>query len=115
MWVRVLIILTIASCSVHAAEIRQLTARDFASAETCRPCHTEIYQQWRSSFHSQSAVDPVFWRLFQQAVRDTGSRASALCLTCHAPVATVGREIGWFGPVSSLPELSPIAVTSFRR
>jgi len=94
---------------VWAAETKQLTSQDFASAETCKPCHTEIYQQWRMSFHSQAATDSLFWRLFQQAVRDVGSRASAFCLTCHAPVATVGREVKWFGPVSSELELSSVA------
>lgn len=98
-----------ASLCMFAGETKQLTPQDFASAETCRPCHTEIYEQWRTSFHSQAATDSLFWRLFQQAVRDVGSRASALCLTCHAPVATVGREVKWFGPVSSQLELSPVS------
>ncbi|HWQ52872.1 MAG TPA: multiheme c-type cytochrome [Bryobacteraceae bacterium] len=97
------------STCVWAAETKQLRPQDFASAETCNSCHTEIYQQWRTSFHSQAATDSLFWRFFQQAVTDVGSRASALCLTCHAPVATVGRELKWFGPVSSQLELSPVA------
>jgi len=101
-------VLAVSVC-VWAAETKQLTPQDFASAETCKPCHTEIYQQWRTSFHSQAATDSLFWQLFQQAVRDVGSRASALCLTCHAPVATVGREVKWFGPVSGQLELSPVA------
>lgn len=101
-------ILTV-SAYLWADETKQLTPQDFASAETCKPCHTEIYQQWRTSFHSQAATDSLFWRLFQQAARDVGSRASAICLTCHAPVATVGREVKWFGAVSSQLELSPVA------
>jgi hypothetical protein len=95
--------------SLLAAETKRLTSRDFSSAETCKPCHTEIYQQWRTSFHSQASTDSLFWRFFQQAVQDVGSRASALCLTCHAPVATVGREVKWFGPVSPELQLSPVA------
>jgi hypothetical protein len=98
-----------ASVCVWAAETKPLTPKDFASADTCKPCHTEIYQQWRTSLHSQAATDSLFWRLFQRAVQDAGSRASALCLTCHAPVATVGREVKWFGPVPSPLELSPVA------
>ena len=104
----VLWVLLAAGARVCDAQTKQLTSQDFASAETCRPCHTEIYQQWRSSYHSQSATDPVFWQLFGQAIRDTDSRASALCLACHAPVATVGREVASFGPVSSGLELSPV-------
>lgn len=42
-------------------------------------------------------------------MRDTESRASTLCLTCHAPVATVGQEVAWFGRVASGLELSPVA------
>jgi len=99
----------IASGCVGAAETKQSILQDFASADTCKPCHTEIYQQWRTSFHSQAATDSLYWRLFQQSVREVGSRASALCLSCHVPVATVGREVKWFGPVSSELELSPVA------
>ena len=98
-----------AGTAICGAQQNRLTSREFASAETCRPCHVEIYQQWRSSYHSQAATDPVFWQLFEQAIRDTSSRASALCLTCHAPVATVGREVAWLGRVSSPLELSPVA------
>lgn len=104
------VFLTVLSVTAaFAVENDRLRSGDFQSAETCRPCHTEIYQQWRSSFHSQAATDSVFWRFFRQAVQDTGSRASALCLTCHAPVATVGKEVTWFGPVLSEPELSGVA------
>ena len=95
--------------SYYGADDRRLTVQDFASAETCKPCHTEIYQQWKSSFHSQAATDPVFWQLFQQAIRDTGSRASAFCLTCHAPVATVGMETSPARQISLPLELSPVA------
>lgn len=87
----------------------QLKPRDFASAETCKPCHEEIYRQWQSSFHSKSATDPVFWKLFQQAVRDTDSRASLYCLTCHAPVATATKEIPPGGEIATPLELSSIA------
>ncbi|MBI1786574.1 MAG: hypothetical protein HYR60_03345, partial [Acidobacteria bacterium] len=98
-----------ASACLGADQTRRLTPQDFAPAETCKPCHTEIYQQWRASFHSQSAIDPVFWQMFQQALRDANIRASGLCLTCHAPVATVGMERSPVRPISLPLELSPIA------
>jgi len=102
-------LLALAAAGVSAADMGPLRREDFASAETCKPCHTEIYQQWRSSFHSQASTDSLFWQFFQQASRDAGSRASALCLTCHVPVATVTRQAKWFGPVPSQIDLDPVA------
>ena len=86
-------VLAVAACG---NDRKPLCGTDFASAETYRGCHGEIYQQWRSSYHSRASSDSLFWRVFQKATEEPGSRASLLCLTCHAPVATVGREIVWF-------------------
>src|SRR5512138_1324965 len=38
----------------------------YEEPEMGRPCHTEIYQQWKGSMHSTAFVDPVFvamWKL----------------------------------------------------
>lgn len=94
-------------CGAYVAPGHLVVAQEFASAESCRQCHEKIYQQWRSSYHSQSASDPVFWEMFQRAVRDKGGRASAQCLTCHAPVATIRMEASPVRPVSF-----PLGLTS---
>ena len=30
------------------------------SADSCKDCHQEIYDQWRESMHSKSSTNPVF-------------------------------------------------------
>lgn len=103
---RVGLCLAVLAAMPSPGQTRRPVVRAFASAETCKPCHTEIYRQWRSSFHSRSAADPVFWRFFEPAVRDTDRGASALCLSCHAPAAAVGGEMS---PVKALTGLGPVA------
>ncbi|MGD0624472.1 MAG: multiheme c-type cytochrome [Thermodesulfobacteriota bacterium] len=93
--------------SVYAAE--PLKLEDFSPAEKCGSCHVDVYQQWQTSNHSRAATDPVFWQFFQQAVRDLSRSASALCLTCHLPVATVVKEVPLTGPLSFPLKLSPVA------
>jgi hypothetical protein len=93
--------------SVYAAE--PLKLEDFSFAEKCGSCHVDVYQQWQTSNHSRAATDPVFWQFFQQAVRDLSRSASALCLTCHLPVATVVKEVPLTGPLSFPLKLSPVA------
>jgi len=108
-WILTLCVVLGAGVAAGEAGTKRLQPGDFASAETCRPCHDEIYEQWRSSYHSRAATDSVFWKVFQQAVEETGSRVSAICLTCHMPVATVSKEIKLIGPISASLQLSPVA------
>ncbi len=99
--------------TIGAAE-RALKLSDFSSAEKCGACHVEIYQQWRTSIHSQAATDPVFWKFFEQAARDLNDRAAGFCLTCHAPIASVTKEIRVTAPVTfplDLPALGKEGVT----
>ena len=30
------------------------------SADSCKDCHQEIYDQWRESMHSKSSTNPIF-------------------------------------------------------
>lgn len=50
------------------------------SAEACRACHPEIYEEWRSSIHSQAWIDPQF----QAEITKSDNRW--LCLSCHTPL-----------------------------
>src|SRR5438045_1596112 len=96
-----------AGMQLNAAE--KLRSTDFTPAEKCGSCHEEIYQQWRTTAHAQAATDSVFWTFYQQALRDTGGSVAASCVTCHAPVATVTKELRVTGPVSLPVPLSAIA------
>lgn len=56
-----------------------------ASAESCRVCHQEIYQQWKHSWHSRSTRNRNFTLAFDRWVKD--GKPSAACLSCHAPAS----------------------------
>ncbi|HHO52753.1 MAG TPA: hypothetical protein ENK18_18225 [Deltaproteobacteria bacterium] len=50
------------------------------SAEACRACHPAIYDEWRSSIHSQAWIDPQL----QGELEKSDNRW--LCLSCHTPL-----------------------------
>jgi hypothetical protein len=65
-------------------------ATAFRSAETCRPCHPEIYDEWRGSAMARS-VELSGWSLFSSLAvlraNGEGERIRGLCYACHAPFA----------------------------
>jgi hypothetical protein len=93
--------------NLSAAE-HPMRVSDFTPAEQCAICHEEIYNQWRTSMHSQAATDAVFHQMLPQAARDLGDRGVGFCLTCHTPVATVARELPLHAPVSLPLKLNPV-------
>jgi hypothetical protein len=48
------------------------------SAETCEPCHSEVYAAWSQSRHKRSLDNPVFLDGF-------AAEPHARCIYCHAP------------------------------
>jgi len=98
-----------ASLTVYAAE-HHLKLSDFSSAESCADCHVEIYQQWRTSAHSQAATDPIFQKMLAKATRDLGERGAGFCLKCHTPIATVTWDIRLYDDVSLPIKLSPVSM-----
>ncbi len=67
------------------------------SAEACRECHQEIYNQWAGSMHAKSTAlkDPIHEAFYRSEVGDPrreGERHNRsgtypVCLKCHAPNA----------------------------
>lgn len=72
------------------------------SAEACRDCHQEIYQQWSSSMHANSTAikDPIHGAFYQTLVgspRQEGAKHKIsgkypICLKCHAPNAALDKK-----------------------
>jgi hypothetical protein len=66
------------------------------TAEACKTCHAEIYQQWKSSMHAQSSAlaESIHAAFYKNTVgdptvedlRDQAGKYPA-CLKCHAPNA----------------------------
>jgi hypothetical protein len=50
------------------------------SAEACGVCHRAIYDEWKTSIHSQAFVDPFFQAYW------TKDKHVWVCLNCHAPL-----------------------------
>ena len=63
---------------------------DFSSAEECAVCHPQYYEEWSSSMHAYSIVDPVW--LKQQNMQQAHNLENEVeigdfCVQCHSPVA----------------------------
>ena len=66
------------------------------SADECRLCHMEIYEQWAGSMHAKSSAinDPIHRAFYKQVVGSpeaedvrTKNGSYPVCLKCHAPNA----------------------------
>jgi Cytochrome c554 and c-prime len=49
-------------------------------AESCGTCHKEIYDEWKTSIHSQAYRDPFFHAYW------TKDKHTWVCLNCHSPL-----------------------------
>ncbi|MBI3881735.1 MAG: cytochrome C [Verrucomicrobia bacterium] len=73
------------------APLPKNTATGYPSATLCRPCHTQIYDEWRMSSHAYASISPMFHK-FEQKINDLAQgTVGTFCLRCHA---TVGTSIG---------------------
>lgn len=68
---------------------------DYRSAEFCRACHSEIYDQWKESYLARAWTQAeTEVRLHELTLRLRGMepQEKRFCLECHAPLALAGRE-----------------------
>ena len=56
------------------------TGVESLSAEACGVCHREIYDEWKTSIHSQAYDDPFFQAYWRK------DKHIWVCLNCHAPL-----------------------------
>ncbi len=69
-----------------------LNAADFDDAQVCGACHTEIYQQWRTSMMAHAWEEPIYRALLKHASEATGGKVDNFCTGCHTPIGlTTGR------------------------
>lgn len=55
------------------------------SAESCRVCHQEIYNQWKQSWHSRSTQNKNFTLALDRWTKE--GKPASMCLSCHAPAS----------------------------
>jgi tetratricopeptide (TPR) repeat protein len=61
-----------------------IPANFFLTSETCGRCHTEIYQQWKSSAHHFSSFNNQWYRKSVEYMQDViGTKPSKWCAGCH--------------------------------
>lgn len=85
-----------ASAAATAAKDTMIT--DFLNdSKTCGEsgCHTEIYEQWRSSAHSFSAFQSLWYKPAYAAVQQQAGKAAAQwCAGCHTPALLLAGAAG---------------------
>lgn len=82
----------------------------YPSAESCRPCHETIYEEWSVSGHAYAAVSPMFHRFEQTIHQLTHGTIGYFCYRCHTPVGTalgVPRDV----PLWTAPQVAQEGVT----
>jgi tetratricopeptide (TPR) repeat protein len=61
-----------------------IPATFFMTSESCGRCHTEIYQQWKSSVHHFSSFNNQWYRKSVEYMQDVvGTAPSKWCAGCH--------------------------------
>jgi hypothetical protein len=61
-----------------------IPATFFMTSESCGRCHSEIYQQWKSSTHHFSSFNNQWYRKSIEYMQDTiGTAPSKWCAGCH--------------------------------
>jgi hypothetical protein len=80
-------------------------AMAYEDPAVCGGCHTEIYEQWNGSMHSNSWKDPVFQKLYAMASKETNGLLDVFCARCHTPIGVLSNEVV-YGDSSKLSEIS---------
>jgi len=70
--------------SAQTADGRTIKAEFFLNSESCKPCHTDIYNQWQSSMHHMASFNNQWYRKSIEYMQDTiGIKPSLWCGGCH--------------------------------
>ncbi|HET9801868.1 MAG TPA: multiheme c-type cytochrome, partial [Candidatus Acidoferrum sp.] len=60
-----------------------------AGSQTCGAsgCHKEIYDEWQTSAHRYSAMDPIFQGIQSVMAKQNGPESTRYCGGCHDPIS----------------------------
>jgi len=72
----------------HTATNGAFDARSLAGSETCGAsgCHTEIYDEWKTSAHRYASMDPIFQGIQNVMAKQNGPESTRYCGGCHDPI-----------------------------
>jgi hypothetical protein len=73
----------------HTSTNGAFDPRSLAGSETCGAsgCHTEIYQEWKTSAHRYAAMDPIFQGIQNVMAKQNGPESTRYCGGCHDPIS----------------------------
>ncbi|MGB4346406.1 MAG: multiheme c-type cytochrome [Burkholderiaceae bacterium] len=77
-----------AAADPHVAIVSQ---DSFPSASKCKACHTQIYDEWRSSSHAYAGISPMFHK-FEQKITELAPTIGTFCVRCHMGAGTALGE-----------------------
>ena len=70
--------------SATTTDGKPIMSQFFMDSESCRPCHTDIYNQWQSSMHHMASFNNQWYRKSIEYMQDTvGIKPSLWCGGCH--------------------------------
>ncbi len=89
-----------------------VSSSDFTSAEDCRSCHMEQYDEWSGSMHAYSLKDPVWNALNREGQKAYVGALDQGCVKCHGMIGSRAGEMPWGGfEMDSLPAVVQEGVT----
>jgi tetratricopeptide (TPR) repeat protein len=70
--------------SAQTLDGKTIKAEFFMNSESCKACHTDIYNQWQSSMHHMASFNNQWYRKSIEYMQDTiGIKPSLWCGGCH--------------------------------
>lgn len=63
--------------------------RSLAGSESCGQsgCHSQIYNEWKTSAHRYAAMDPIFQGIQNVMAKQNGPESTRYCGGCHDPIS----------------------------
>lgn len=73
----------------HTSTSGAFDPRSLAGSATCGAsgCHTEIYDEWKTSAHRYAAMDPIFQGIQNVMAKQNGPESTRYCGGCHDPIS----------------------------
>src|SRR6516225_10058775 len=73
----------------HTSTNNAFDPRSLAGSETCGAsgCHTQIYNEWKTSAHRYAAMDPIFQGIQNVMAKQNGPESTRYCGGCHDPIS----------------------------
>ncbi len=82
-------------------------ASDFSSAETCKSCHPQHFDEWSGSMHAYAVKNPTWLRLREIGQSQYINALDGACSPCHSPIGLRSGDIKW-GPLD-VEALDPVS------